>query len=76
MYSALISVVPRTFSLAWGREKALGTRLEEEANMAEIEDAWIRLPNIDGFFIPLLGYCKRAEGQRNSPSCHSAKFFW
>ena len=40
--------------------KLTGSRLEEEANMAEIEkdkgDARIWLPNIDGFFIPLVDY--------------------
>ena len=40
--------------------KLTGSRLEEEANMAEIEedkgDARIWLPNIDGFFFPLVDY--------------------
>ena len=40
--------------------KLIGSVLEEEANMAEIEedkgDARIWLPNIDGFFIPLVDY--------------------
>ena len=40
--------------------KLTGSVLEEEANMAEIEedkgDARIWLPNIDGFFTPLVDY--------------------
>ena len=35
----------------------------EEANMAEIEDARTWLPNIEGSFIPLVGYWNGAEGQ-------------
>ena len=41
--------------------------LEEEANVAEIEedkgDARIWLPNIDGFFIPLVDYSNGSEGE-------------
>ena len=47
--------------------------LEEEANMAEIEedkgDARIWLPNIDRFFIPLVDYWNGSEGERNTASC-------
>ena len=52
-----------------------GSPLEEEANITEIEDAQIWLPNIEGFIIPLVGYWTGSEGQRNTASCNSFIFF-
>ena len=46
--------------------------LEEEVNIAEIEedkgDARIWLPNIDGFFVPLVDYWNGSEEERSTAS--------